>query len=116
MRLHEKSKGRSIEERDVFWCALGHNVGHESNGKSEWFSRPVLIVRKFNKHIVFAVPLSTQMKDNPYYTFITFQGKKQAAMISQLRIIDTGRFYKKIGVLDEQDFYKVTGSIKKLFP
>lgn len=116
IQLHAKSKGRSIEERDVFWCAFGQNVGHEINGKSQWFSRPALIVRKFNKHIAFAVPLSTRMKQNPYYVPITFQGKKQSVMISQLRVVDTGRFYKKLGVLDERDFYKVTKSIKKLFP
>lgn len=66
--------------------------------------------------MAFIIPLTTQIKYNPYYIMLTFKGKKQAAMISQLRVIDTGRFYQKIGVLDENNFFNVIKCIKKLFP
>lgn len=37
-----------FKEQDIWWCSIGLNVGSEANGKNEYFSRPVLIVRKFN--------------------------------------------------------------------
>jgi mRNA-degrading endonuclease toxin of MazEF toxin-antitoxin module len=85
-------------------------------GKSDWYSRPVLVVRKFNRHLAFVAPLTTQTKDNPYYVPCTFQGKGQCVLISQLRAVYSGRFYKKIGTLDEDDFYHTVGKIQDLFP
>ena len=32
-----------ITDGEVWWVAVGENVGVEINGKSEYFSRPVLV-------------------------------------------------------------------------
>ena len=34
----------SFKERDIFWVSIGQNIGYEQNGKSDIFSRPVLIL------------------------------------------------------------------------
>ena len=43
---------------------------------------PVLIVRKFNPHIFFGVPLTTKIKQNPYYLPIRFKDREQCVMLS----------------------------------
>jgi len=43
-------------EREVWWCITGVNVGVEIAGKHELFLRPVVVIRKFNKHMALIVP------------------------------------------------------------
>jgi mRNA interferase MazF len=111
--LHNRKKIPSFKERDIYWCGLGENIGDEENGKSDFFSRPVLIIRKFNKNLFWGIPLTKQIKDSPYYTKITFKGLGQSAMITHLRLMDVKRLYGgAIGTLDKNDFQKVKDSIK----
>ncbi len=35
-----------VNEGEIWWASIGENVGFEISGKSERFSRPVLIFRK----------------------------------------------------------------------
>ena len=69
---------RSFQEREIWWCSIGVNIGHEEDGKNERFQRPVLIIHKFNKHLFFGVPLTTQIKNNKFYHKIIFAGKGNA--------------------------------------
>ena len=39
---------RYFYEREVWWTAIGHNVGNEEDGKGAKYARPVLVLRKFN--------------------------------------------------------------------
>ncbi|MCB9811044.1 MAG: hypothetical protein H6779_04545 [Candidatus Nomurabacteria bacterium] len=45
-KLDAKTSHRTFKERDIWWCSLGVNVGHEENGKGGVFNRPVLVVKK----------------------------------------------------------------------
>jgi mRNA interferase MazF len=110
--LQNRNSVPHFKQANIYWCGLGENVGDEENGKSELFSRPVLIIRKFNKNLFWGIPLTTQIKDNPYYVKISFQGKEQCAMITHLRLMDAKRLYKRMGELDQPDFQKVKESIK----
>ena len=112
-KLNERGSVPNFSERSIYWCALGHNIGDEEDGKSDLFSRPVLIIRKFNKNLFWGVPLTTKIKDNPYYTKITFKGKEQSVMITHLRLMDAKRLYKYMGRLDESDFSLVKSNIIK---
>jgi hypothetical protein len=72
-------KGASVptfREREIWWCSIGVNIGHETDGKNRFYNRPVLVVRKFNTRIFWGVPLTTQIKDNPFYFQIDFRGMK----------------------------------------
>lgn len=56
-QLHITDRTKTtFKERDVWWCSIGCNVGDEMDGKSIWFNRPVLVLRKFNKNIFYGVP------------------------------------------------------------
>jgi hypothetical protein len=56
-----------VHEREVWWCALGVNVGVEADGKHDNFERPVLIVRKFSRDSVLIIPLTTRTQIRPYH-------------------------------------------------
>ncbi len=97
-----------IHKRDIFWARLGYNIGFEQFGKGEHFTRPVLVLRKFNKRLFLAIPLSTKIKeDNEYYVKYTFKGVFGSALISQARVLDTKRLTDYIGRLDEKNFANI---------
>ena len=49
---HKREFADHVHEREVWWSALGVNIGVEIDGKHENFERPVLVVRKFNNDFV----------------------------------------------------------------
>ena len=105
-----------FKERDVWWLSVGVNVGFEEDGKHENFVRPVLILKKFNRMLFFGIPLSRQIKDNPYYFKITLKGHVVSVLISQVRVYSSKRIWNKIGELDSNDYDKVIAYLKdKLF-
>jgi mRNA interferase MazF len=110
--IHNRNKVPSFKEKHIFWCGLGENIGNEENGKNTNFERPVLIIRKFNKNLFWGVPLTTKIKDNPFYIKITFRGKIQCAMITHIRVMDSKRLYNYFGELDKKDFEKVKQAVK----
>jgi mRNA interferase MazF len=79
-QLHAQHHTPTFQEREIWWCGVGVNVGHEMDGKNQFYNRPVLIVHKFNPHIFFGVPLTTKIKQNPYYLPIRFKDREQCVM------------------------------------
>ncbi len=99
---------------EVYWCSIGENIGDEENGKGLKFRRPVLVFKKFNNNIFWAIPLTTKNKDNKYYVKVLLKDEAVSAMISQLRIIDTKRLDQKIGYISKSDYFKVKQEIIKI--
>ena len=69
-KIDEKQTYPTVNQREVWWCSVGLNVGNEENGKGEFFRRPILIIRKFDKYTCLGVPLTTKIKDKWYYSRI----------------------------------------------
>ncbi|MBC7982199.1 type II toxin-antitoxin system PemK/MazF family toxin [Candidatus Parcubacteria bacterium] len=105
-----------VNERDIFWCSIGINVGDEENGKSDLFSRPVLVFKKFNQNLFWGIPLSTKNKDNIYYVQVKFKDNMSSVLISHLRLYDVKRLIFRIGKLHKSEFNKIIGSIINLIP
>lgn len=115
-KIHETSKGPKLfKEGDIWWCALGENIGIEINGKGQMFSRPVLVYRKLSRDGFMAIPLSTKIKEGTWYIKIDFQGKCHTLNIAQSRVISSSRMYNKIGELNEGDFKKVKDGFLRLY-
>jgi mRNA interferase MazF len=93
-----------VHEREVWWCALGLNIGVEADGKNEDFERPVLVLRKFNRESVLIVPLSSRVKDNPYHVQFQHEGETAAAVISQIRLVSTKRLLRRLYRMDSGIF------------
>ncbi len=102
-------------EREVWWVALGLNIGFEQDGKGEEFRRPVIIIKKFNQYVFWAIPLTTKVKKNKYYIKCKIGDEvERMAIISQIRLIDSKRLISKIGILSEKEFLKIKKPIKDL--
>ena len=56
-----------FHEREIWWCALGANIGFEQDGSSDLFTRPVVILTKFNLDACLVVPLTSRAKKGTYY-------------------------------------------------
>jgi len=104
-----------FHEREVWWCSIGHNVGFEQDGKGEKFARPVLVFKKFNKEVFWALPISTRIKKSKFYTPINIDDNiERVAIISQLRLIDAKRLVDKIGVISEANYKDIQKTVINL--
>ena len=65
------------------------------------FTRPVLVLKKYNQYSFLAAPLTTTQRPSPYRLPIgMIEGKPSSATLSQLRNIDSKRLIRKIGRLE----------------
>lgn len=103
-KVTQKRHRPTFNEGEIWWCSIGTNIGDEMDGKSKFFTRPVLIIRKFNRHIFFGVPLTTQIKQSPYYYQFYFKNMEQCALLSQLRIWESKRLRNPMGTLPSGTF------------
>ncbi len=110
-KIHETEFNGFVHEREIWWCALGFNVGDEEDGKNDKFERPVLVLKKFNRKIVLTVPLTTKVKENSYYFPFTHEGIKFAVMFSQLRLLSTNRLTRRIRKIDNALFKQIKEKI-----
>ncbi len=119
IRLKEKLDNIATQvlfkEREIWWCALGCNVGQEANGKNEQFIRPILVFKKLTLNSFVGLPLTTKVKEGSWYVPISQRGRASRVMINQIRIFDSKRLYNKIGALDFNDWTKVKQRFKDFY-
>lgn len=103
--IEENSKSRFYRARDIWWCSMGINIGDEQDGTGKNFDRPVVVIKGFNKNIFFGVTLTGKEKHGKFYFYLGKIGNKDSsAVLSQVRLFDTKRLVRKIGVLDLEIF------------
>lgn len=90
-------------EREVWWTALGKNIGYELDGKHELFERPVLILKKYSESMCFVLPLTTKIKEPKvwYQYLISIEERQNAINLSQGRTISSDRLLRKIARIEE---------------
>ncbi len=111
--IHNCGSTKPYNERDIWWCSLGVNIGYEEDGNGVIGERPVLILKGFSEQVCLSIPLSTILKRNPYYISIgPIDGKEAAVIISQVRIIDTKRLINRVGSLNRKKFNVIRQAIK----
>lgn len=113
--LHTLNRMREVHEREVWWCAVGENVGVEINGKSKVFSRPVLIFKKLSKYGFLGIPLTTRFHTGSWYIGFEFKDKKQYAALAQIRVLSTSRLYERIGMLPNSDYEMIKNGFWRLY-
>ena len=99
-------------EREIWWCAIGANVGVETDGKHDYFERPVLVVKKFNKEMFWGVPLSSRARFGRYYTKISHSSGDSWVMLSQLKTVSSKRLVRKFETISFDDLERVKGSLR----
>ena len=106
----------NFHEREIWYCHLGENIGFEQDGKGEHFLRPVVIIRKFNNEVFWAVPLTSTIKNTKYYFQLNLNESKSSAILSQIRLTDAKRLSHKIGTLPKDEYIKLSTKHKELLP
>ena len=104
-----------VNEGDIWWASVGENVGSEIGGKSELFSRPVIVLKKLSHGFYFVIPTTTQERSGTWYVGFKQKGKKMKACLHQARAIDYRRLYSKLGRLDDEDYLKVKRGFDDLY-
>lgn len=111
-RLNGASSKVLFQERDIWWCKLGLNIGYEQDGNPYLFTRPVVILRKMSADTALVVPLTTRMPRGEYEMDLgIIAGRSSTALLQQLRFVDRRRFTKKIGKLKKPRFQELLAAI-----
>ena len=115
-RLHEsKADIPLFKEGEVWWCAMGENIGIEMNGKSNKFSRPIHVFKKLSHEGFLGIPLSTKIKNGSWYIQITHREINCVAVLSQVRVFSSKRLLEKYGELDKKDISKIANGFYNLY-
>ena len=73
-------------------------------------------LRKFNRQMVWVLPITSRSKNPRFYERFLFNGSENFVVLTQLRTISTKRFVRKVGMISRNDFERimerVRGSLK----
>lgn len=103
-----------FHEREIWWCSIGINLGDEQDGKNELFERPILVLRKFNNKICWALPMTTQAKTGIYYHTLKHNGQTFSVILSQMRLLSIKRFRRFIRKISVGQFRKIQSKVSGL--
>lgn len=93
---------------EVWMCAVGRNIGFEQNGSGANFSRPSLIVKKFNNQMFWTASLSTKQKEfDFYYNFVDPDNKKVSVILAQLKLVSVKRLKRKMYDIAPNDLNEI---------
>jgi len=90
---------------------LGCNIGFEEDGKNRNFERPVLVLKKFNKNILWAIPLTTKNKQGRFFYSVNEGQKNYTLILPQLRLISSKRLIRKMTKISKANLYAVKKEI-----
>ncbi len=105
--LHNEKARPFFSEGEVWFCALGLNVGFEQDGRGQSFLRPVIILKKFNKEVFWGIPLTKRKKKGLYYFSFKLKDKTSTAILSQVRLIDGKRLHYRIAKVSSNDLQEI---------
>lgn len=117
IRLHaSKVEPVYFREKEIWWASLGANIGYEQDGKNDKFERPILVLKKFNKDILWALPLTRVKKLNNKYYFQLKQGDEDSFLIlSQIRLISSKRLSRRMRIIEPDEFRRINDRMKGFF-
>jgi mRNA interferase MazF len=101
-----------VRQGSVWFCNFGLNIGYEIDGKDQNFLRPALVLKSFERGGGVVIPLTSVQKQNKYLIPIN---EISFVNITQIRYLDSRRFYRFIYTLEENKFKEIITQVKKLF-
>ena len=108
-----------FNEREIWWCSFGLNIGIEIDGKGEDFMRPAVIIKKLNREHAWVVPLTRSgTKKSIFYVPINHEllDIHSLAIITQFQTISSRRLMTRIGILPIRQFEEIINAIKNILP
>lgn len=113
-RIDGRSNVRTFQEREIFWVSVGINVGSEIYGKSHVYSRPVLVLKKFNPYRFLGAPLTSRCDNRPNRASIVFNEKEGRVIFDQVRVFDARRLLNKEAKIGKKQFSSIKQAYKTL--
>lgn len=112
-RVHQRTSEVYAYQREIWWCALGVNIGAETDGKNNNFERPVLVLRVYNKDTLLVLPITSKEKKDRYHCGVRVSFGRVWIKLTQVRVISNRRLLRKLGVLPLREFKKVQQRSRK---
>lgn len=113
-QIHSEKSNKLYHAREIWWCALGVNIGFEQDGDEAYYRRPVLILKGFSAKTCLIIPLTSSLNKHPMRVPIGIvAGKEASGVISQMRVIDTKRLLEKVCFLGNEKFELIRKSVKE---
>lgn len=101
-------------EREIWWAALGQNIGQETDGKNKRFTRPALVYKKYSARKCLILPLTTSQKEEwSDHLPVVVGGRNGAVVLSQARTISSKRLLDKIDKVGTIEFEKIKRAFLK---
>lgn len=113
-RLHNSSRGPFVAEREIWWCSLGMNIGREQDGHGDDFERPIVIVKTLSPDTFIGLPLSTKKRLEKFQSLVTHGDIQGFALLDQIRVFDTKRLRRKIGMLSQDEFVVIKSKLTEI--
>lgn len=110
-QLDNKKEFSTFSEREVWWCSIGINVGVETDGKNVYSERPILIIRKFNNEMFWALPLTSKVKRGRFYFAVKINERIETVILSQIKTLSSKRLQRHIGKIDTETFKKIKQAV-----
>lgn len=112
--LQNFRKQKNFRVGEVWYCSIGINIGHEQDGKNQYFERPVLIIKKFYKEMMWVIPLTSKLKLNKYHYRFFYNGVEKTAILSQLCRVDVRRLQRVLFRISEEELSIIRSKIKEM--
>jgi mRNA interferase MazF len=93
--------------REIWWAALGINIGSEQDGKNESFERPILVLKRINKDLCLVVPFTSKILNNDYRITTESTGIQAQVVLSQIKVISSKRLLRKVGKIKTVIFFEI---------
>lgn len=111
--INEEESRPNVKIREVRWCALGHNIGSEIDGKGDLYARPVLILKIISSHTAFVIPLTHSIKTGKHIYEFNFKKENIKLRLDQVRVIDIKRLKSKVGEVPQKRFQEIKEKLKE---
>ena len=96
------------KEGEVWMSVVGKNIGYEQNGSGDNFSRPMLVIKKFNNHMFWCVPLSTKQKVlDFYFNFTDIHEQNVSVILAQMKLVSIRRLRRKLYEIPPETFLQI---------
>ena len=106
-KLNEEKQRPPFQEREVWMCHFGTNIGFELDGKNDELLRPVVVFKKLSHETFLAIPLSGHQKIGSWYSPSCVNGKDGRYCLNQIRMIDAKRLKYCVEQITSNDFKKL---------
>lgn len=112
--IHSSAPQKLFLPREIWWCAFGVNIGREQDGGKNNFERPIVVLKKLSPDTLVAVPLSTKKRMDKFQSIVTFGKLINYGLLDQVRVIDSKRLLRKIGMVKNPEFEVIKRKIINL--